>query len=160
MTLYNGTMNVTIISVGKQTTGELQSLIEKYQKRLSSDMRLDWVFLPHSSSKDAEVCKIKESVAILHLLKPQDSLLLLDEHGSQQTNEVFANTFQSLSSTQGRLVIVIGGAYGVTKEIERRANFVWSLSRLVFPHQIVRLLLVEQLYRTTMILKGHPYHHV
>lgn len=84
---------------------------------------------------------------------------MLDERGKQLTNQEFASTFERLVGAHGRLVVVIGGAFGVNDVLRNRASFVWSFSSLVFPHQLIRVMLLEQLYRTYMVLANHPYHH-
>ncbi len=156
---YNGFMQIVILSVGKQPEPAIQVLIDDYQKRLSSDYQLQWQYLGASKSSDALRCRNEESDNILKQITTTDQIVLLDERGEQKDNKAFAEVFERLASTQGRLVFVIGGAYGVNEVLRQRANFGWSLSKLVFPHRLIRLVLIEQLYRTAMVVKNHPYHH-
>ncbi len=100
-----------------------------------------------------------ESKRLLGLLKQKDYLILLDERGVQYTNEQFANHVARLQEYLKRAVIIIGGSHGVSKELHERAQMVWSLSPLVFPHELARIILTEQLYRTFSLLNNHPYHH-
>lgn len=90
-------------------------------------------------------------------LKPHDFVILLDERGRNLNSPELSRLI--LDHTDQHIVIIIGGAYGVTETLHRRADIVWSLSRLVFPHQLVRLMLAEQLYRTQEIARGGSYHH-
>jgi 23S rRNA (pseudouridine1915-N3)-methyltransferase len=152
-------MQIVIVAVGKRSEASIESLVLEYQKRLAKDYQIEWKYVPASSSSDSELCRAEESTAIFNQLKPNDQVILLDERGEQKDNQGFAEVFQRLASMQGRLVFIIGGAYGVSELLRQRANFVWSLSKLVFPHRLIRLILVEQLYRTVMITKDHPYHH-
>lgn len=151
-------MNIRIIIVGKRLGSELQAVADSYQKRLSPHANLDWHMLVPSRLPD-EAARNDESTRILAALKPNDIVILLDERGELMSNEAFADTYQTLASQHGQLVIVIGGAYGVSDELRQRAQLVWSLSPLVFPHELVRVILLEQLYRTYMVLQSHPYHH-
>ena len=90
-------------------------------------------------------------------LKPHDFVILLDERGRNLSSPELSRLV--LDHTDQHIVIIIGGAYGVTETLHRRADIVWSLSRLVFPHQLVRLILAEQLYRAQEIARGGSYHH-
>lgn len=156
--MING-MQVVIIAVGKESSQAVLKLQQEYERRLTSWADINWKLIPASRLTDIQQIRAKESEAILSQLKPNDTVILLDERGSQQTNEEFAKTFERLASAQGRLVVVIGGAYGVDETVRNRATFTWSLSLLVFPHQIVRIMLLEQIYRTFTVLHNHPYHH-
>jgi len=152
-------MQICIISVGKESQKELSALQNEYEKRLAPHASISWRLIPASRATDPEQVRSMDSEQIMAQLKPNDSVILLDERGHQQTNEQFALTFEKLSGTQGRLVFIIGGAFGVSEDVRARAQFVWAFSKLVFPHQLMRVMLLEQLYRTYMVQKGHPYHH-
>lgn len=151
-------MAVTIVAIGKKHEAWIEDGVKHYQNRLRKPFDVEWVLLPHSALNDA-AARQEESERILSRLNERDFVLLLDERGeaidSAQTARLLDTTF-----TAGRkVVIVIGGAYGVDDRLHQRADFVWSLSPLVFPHQLVRLILIEQLYRAQQIIAGHPYHH-
>ena len=152
-------MQIAILSVGKKPEAAVQALIDDYEKRLTHDYQLRWHYLTAAKSTDKQQCQNEESEILLGHLQPTDQVILLDERGEQRDNAAFAEVFEKLASAHGRLVIIIGGAYGVNEQVRTRANFVWSLSKLVLPHRLIRLVLVEQLYRTAMLSKGHPYHH-
>lgn len=154
-----GEMQLLIISIGKPPEPEIQQLIDDYQQRLSKHCIIKWQFVQASKSNDESQIRHEESMAILKQLQTSDQVILLDERGTQHDNQAFKDTFTKLSANQGRLIFAIGGAYGVSDELRQRANFVWSLSKLVFPHRLIRLILIEQIYRTVMITQNHPYHH-
>lgn len=153
-------MRITIISVGKKHMPELADAIAVYEKRLASKHKLIWKLITPAVANEAQQIK-EESQKIIDAIKPKDFVILLDETGDILTNQQLAKVFdttQSSGSTDN-IVFIIGGAYGVDGSVKSRANVVWGLSKLVFPHQLVRLILVEQLYRTVTLLESHPYHH-
>ncbi len=151
-------MAIKILAVGKKHESWVSDGIERYQSRLKKPYDVEWVLLPHSALQDIRA-REDESERILSRLNDREFVILLDEIGdeidSPQLSKLLDTTF-----TAGRtIVLIIGGAYGVDDRVRQRADFVWSLSPLVFPHQLVRLILVEQLYRAQQIAAGHPYHH-
>lgn len=145
-----------IISIGKKIEPELKNALESYSRRLQGRFRVEWVLLPNSPDED-DLARSHESDAILGRLRPTDFVILLDERGENITSPALSERLQANLGKD--IVFVIGGAYGVNDALRQRADFVWSLSKLVFPHQIVRLILVEQIYRAQTIMQGHPYHH-
>lgn len=150
-------MKITIISVGR-TSSDYQVKITEYQKRLSNQA-IEWLFISPASN-DVLKAKELESNQIIAKLKPSDVVWLLDETGEQISSPSLNNKINVLkNSSVQRLVIIIGGAYGVNNQLKQRATWVWSLSKLVFPHELVRLILVEQLYRASQIDRGTGYHH-
>lgn len=149
-------MNIKIVTVGNKPSKEITDLIADYTKRLPRNISVTWQYLKHSGASDAKSSKQQESENILRTISDSDYVILLDETGKQLSSTKLSDR---LFTTNKDLVFVIGGAYGVDNTIADRANFVWSLSDLVFPHQIVRLLLSEQLYRAYTISVNHPYHH-
>lgn len=150
-------MKIICLSVGKQHDADLAGYIKSFEKRLQH--QLIWEFISPSGHANSDQSRIIESEIILGKLKPNDTLVLLDERGRMPDNQQLAVEFERWTASHGRLVIVIGGAFGVTPALRARADYLWSLSPLVLPHQLVRAVLVEQLYRTQAILSGHPYHH-
>ncbi|PVX49228.1 23S rRNA (pseudouridine1915-N3)-methyltransferase [Hallella colorans] len=103
--------------------------------------------------------KQKEGSLLLKRLQPSDTLVLLDEHGTEFRSLNFASWLQNKKNTVRRLVFAIGGPYGFDQEVYQRANEKISLSRMTFSHQMVRLVFTEQLYRACTIINGEPYHH-
>lgn len=112
--------------------------------------------MPHSS-KPKSIAVKEESDRLLGRLSPDDFVILLDERGRNLSSPELSTVI--MEHTSQSIVFIIGGAYGVTDDVRRRANLVWSLSKLVFPHQLVRLILTEQLYRAQEIARGGKYHH-
>lgn len=143
-----------IITVGKKH--EYASAIANYEKRLRGSYTLDWQLIPHSMREGTEARR-DESDKILAKLAADDYVILLDERGQNLSSPALAELIER--SIAHNITFVIGGAYGVSDDLYERANFTWSLSLLVFPHQLVRLLLTEQLYRAYAITNGLPYHH-
>ncbi len=149
---------ITVIAIGKKHDSWVMDGIERYSRRLQGPWKIEWVLLPHSALEGAGA-RQEESGRILAKLDARDAVVLLDERGKSLTSPALTDSFQSLLSSGRRVVCVIGGAYGVDDALMARANLVWSLSPLVFPHQLVRLILTEQVYRMQSIAMGHPYHH-
>ncbi len=147
-------MKITCIAVGKKHDANLADAINEFEKRLNGFCDFSWQLVPTAS-------KEQESIAIERQLKDDDIVVLLDERGMQKTNQQIANKLEELQNqSTKRVVIIIGGAYGVTEALTHRSNYTISLSKLVFPHQVVRLIVVEQLYRCYSILADGKYHHV
>lgn len=149
---------ITIITVGKKHDPLLAAAIADYEKRLRAPFDSKWVFLQHSAAEGV-VARRSESRAILDTLKPADYVILLDERGKLLDSPSLSAKLADLAASARSIVIVIGGAYGVDEDLTNRANLVWSLSPLVFPHRLVRLILSEQLYRAQSIQTGQKYHH-
>lgn len=150
---------ITVIAIGKKHEPWLVEGIERYQKRLQTPFNLVWSLLPNSSQTDAVAAK-RESSDILSKLNPDDFVVLLDERGKMFDSPTLSRTLLIPLEQSKNVVIIIGGAYGVNEEIRGRADVVWSLSPLVFPHQLIRLMLVEQLYRAQSIHYNRSYHNL
>lgn len=151
-------MALHIISIGKKHESWVAEGIERYQSRLKKPYDLEWVLLPHSALNDA-AARQEESERILSRLDAHAFVILLDERGDELDSPGLARLLESKFTAGRSITLVIGGAYGVDDRVHQRADSVWSLSPLVFPHQLVRLVLTEQLYRAQQINSGHPYHH-
>lgn len=150
-------MKITILSVGKKPHGAEADVINQYMKRIQKPLHVEWKFISHQPG-DAEAAKKAESRAILDLLSEDDYILLLDERGRSIDNQTLARLLDPQAHTYN-VSIIIGGAYGVDEDVRKKADVVISLSSLVFPHKLVRMIVAEQMYRTQSILQGHPYHH-
>lgn len=151
-------MSIRIITVGKRHETWVVEGINRFTKRLKKPYDIDFTFIPHTTAGQQR-SRDEESAAISKQLRAQDHVILLDERGTQCTSPQLANRLQQLFDTSHRVVFIIGGAYGVNESLRSRANTVWSLAKLVFPHQLVRLMVVEQIYRAQEISAGRPYHH-
>lgn len=156
-------MKIHFWSVGKQHAPYVKPGIEIFTKRISHYYGVEWKIIPPaknvSSLSDTDLKK-SEARIILELLEPRDILIVLDEKGKQLTSEQLAELVQlNANNSIKNLIFLIGGAYGVDEKIIKRANHAWSLSKLVFPHQLVRLILAEQVYRACTISRNEKYHH-
>ena len=151
-------MPIRIIAIGKKHESWVAEGIQRYQKRLKRPFNIEWVILPHSSLPDGRA-RQEESQRILLRINASDYVILLDERGEFVDSPELSSLLLKIFEKSKNVVIIIGGAYGVDNTVMKRANFVWSLSELVFPHQLVRLILTEQLYRSQEIGSGNPYHH-
>ena len=142
-------MKLQIWSVGKSSESYVKTGIEDFSSRVRRYYPLEWTIIPlpkNSGQMPEADTQRKEGEAVLAMLKKDDYLLALDRKGKQVTCEELAGLIQSgANSSVKNLVFLIGGAYGLDKAVLQRANFVWSLSQLVFPHQLVRLILSEQM---------------
>jgi len=157
-------MKIQCWSVGKSHEPYVKDGINDFTQRINKYFKAEWQLIAapkHAASLSEKDLKIAESNAILPLLQKDDYLVLLDERGKQFTSPGLANFLQqrALESSK-RVIFLIGGAFGVDEQIHQRANYVWSLSPLVFPHMLVRLILAEQIYRACTILKNEKYHHI
>jgi 23S rRNA (pseudouridine1915-N3)-methyltransferase len=147
-------MKLVILSVGKEKDNLTQPLIKHFEMRILRYLPLEWVYIAHESTKE------KEGDKILSHLKKEDYVVLLDEKGRDIKSETLAELIENrMVDSVKRMVFIIGGAYGVSSLVEKRANYTWKLSSLVFPHMLVRVILMEQLYRAFTIIKGEKYHH-
>ena len=156
-------MNIKLIAIGKTDNKSLQTLIDDYTKRLSFYIKFDLEIIPDIKNVKnlSEIQqKEKEGELILSKVAPTDQLILLDENGSTFSSIKFADYLQKkMNSGVKTLVFVIGGPYGFSDEVYKKAQGKVSLSEMTFSHQMVRLFFIEQLYRGFTILKNEPYHH-
>ena len=156
-------MNIKLIAIGKTDNKALQSLIDDYTKRLSFYIKFDLEVIPDIKNvknlSEAQQ-KEKEGELILSKISATDQLLLLDENGSTFSSVAFSDYLQKkMNAGIKTLVFVIGGPYGFSEEVYKKAQGKVSLSEMTFSHQMVRLFVIEQLYRGFTILKNEPYHH-
>jgi 23S rRNA (pseudouridine1915-N3)-methyltransferase len=157
-------MKIQLWSIGKPHETYVKEGIELFTKRISNYYPVEWkiIAMPKNAGiMEPAMQKIKEGETILSNLQKEDYLVLLEETGKMLTSEQLAKQIEqrTVESTKN-LVFLIGGAYGVSDAIKKRANYSWSLSALVFPHQLVRLVLAEQIYRACSINKNEKYHHI
>lgn len=156
-------MQINLVTIGKTDNKNLITLIEDYKKRLGFYIKFELEIIPdlkkvkHLSEAQQ---KEKEGALILAKTQPSDVLILLDENGKQLNSIGFADYLQKhMNSGIKQLTFVIGGPYGFSDSVYKRANGKLSLSKMTFSHQMVRLFFIEQLYRGFTILKNEPYHH-
>lgn len=157
-------MKLQFWSVGKSHESYIKEGVELFTKRISNYFPVEWKILPSPKNaatlSEAEL-KEKEGELILSQLKKDDYVILLDERGKQFSSEELASFLQQRANeSQKNIIFLIGGAYGVSIDVLQRAQMKWGLSKLVFPHQLVRLILSEQIYRACSIIRNEKYHHV
>src|SRR5829696_3233924 len=155
-------MKIRFWTVGKDHEAYIKTGIANFTKRISNYYPVEWniIPVPKNAGMMSEMdLRKKEADMILNWLKKDDYLVALDEKGKQLSSEKVAAFMQSRANESVRsIVFLIGGAFGLDQSIIRKANFIWSLSHLTFPHQLVRLILAEQIYRACTILKNEKYH--
>jgi len=156
-------MKIQLWSIGKQHEAYVKTGVGEFTDRLNKYFSAEWEIIP--TPKNAAMLsqmdlKKQEAQTILEWLNKDAYVILLDERGKQLTSPELADFLQQRANESvKKLIFLIGGVYGVDESIFTRANYTWSLSKLVFPHMLVRLMLAEQLYRACTILKNEKYHH-
>lgn len=156
-------MKIQFWSVGKAHESYVKEGIEVFTKRIKHFFPVEWILIsPPKVSPSSSVDQIKkaEGEMLFARLQKDDYLIALDENGSAWSSPQLANFIQGKANEGKRnLIFLIGGAYGIDEAVMQRANEKWSLSKLVFPHQLVRLILAEQIYRACTIIRNEKYHH-
>ncbi len=156
-------MKIQFWTIGKAHETYVREGIEEFTKRISKYYPVEWKILPaarQTVNTSTIETKKKEALTIMNALLQDDYLVLLDEKGKQLNSPDLAKFIEARGNSGIRNVIfLIGGAFGVDDQIKNRSNFSWSLSMLVFPHQLVRLVLSEQIYRACSIIRNEKYHH-
>lgn len=156
-------MKINLWSIGKNHEPHVKLGVEDFTNRISKYFKVEWNIIapPKNAGLLSEAdLKKKEGEILLNLLAKEDYLVALDERGKQMSSGALANFIQQRANESvKRVVFLIGGAYGIDEAVLKRADYTWSLSQLVFPHQLVRLILAEQVYRACTILRNEKYHH-
>lgn len=156
-------MKISFWSVGKNNEAHIKPGVDEFTRRISKYFKVEWTIIPvpkNAGMLSEMDLKKKEGVIILDWLQKDDYLVALDEKGKQMDSEELAAFIQKRANeSQKDLVFLIGGIYGLDEIVLKRADYRWSLSQLTFPHQLVRLILAEQVYRACTILKNEKYHH-
>lgn len=156
-------MKIILAVVGKMSDGYLKKGIDEYSSRLKHYVPFQIVYINdarNTRNLSQEQQKIAEGRNILDSLEPSDRVVLLDEHGKQLTSMQFASYLErKMSTVSRRLIFVVGGPYGFSKEVYDRADELLSLSAMTFSHEMIRLIFTEQVYRAMTILRHEPYHH-
>lgn len=156
-------MKIQLWSIGKTHENFVKEGIDLFTNRINNYFSLTWNIIPgpkNAGQMEPPVLKLKEGEIVVSMLMKDDFLVLLDERGKSFTSEAFAKFLEQRTvDSVKNIVFLIGGAYGVSEEVKQRANFIWKLSDLVFPHQLVRLIATEQIYRACSIIRNEKYHH-
>ena len=155
-------MKTLLLLVGKTQNKHFIAGINDYAERIGHYMPFEIKVIPelrNTKNLSEQQQKTQEGELLLKQLQPSDTVVLLDERGTEHRSVEFADWLQNKQNTARRLVFIIGGPYGFSEAIYKRANEMVSLSRMTFSHQMVRLVFTEQIYRACTIIKGEPYHH-
>lgn len=158
-------VKITVISVGKLKEKYLKDAIAEYAKRLGRYCRLELLEVAdektpeHAGSASEEGVRAKEGERILRLLRDDAYIITLEIDGAQLSSEKLAERIEDLG-IQGKshIIFIIGGSIGLGEEVRRRSDFALSFSKMTFPHQLMRVILLEQIYRSFRIINGEPYH--
>lgn len=158
-------LQIKIVTVGKVREKYLQEGIREYLKRLGPFTRLEMLEVPDEpcperlSTAEEERVKAQEGERILRAISPQEYVILMDIEGKQLDSPGVAHMLEELAlSGRSNVAFIIGGSLGVSSSVRERCDLRWSFSKLTFPHQLMRLVLLEQLYRAFKISRGEPYH--
>lgn len=155
-------LNIKLISLGKLKDNHWQAAADEYVKRLSPYAKLDLISLkeePFRDGDDREQIKQKEADVLLKKIDQSDFVIALHERGKEMDSVKLAHWLEDQSSDGSQLTIIIGGPLGLHQSVLDRANLQLSLSKLTFPHQMVKVILLEQLYRAVTISRGKQYHY-
>ena len=142
---------IRIICGGKKNTGAFQEIIAEYEKRLRKPYDVHWEFY------DEE--KLARRLEAWPFDKSREYVICCDERGNNISSDEYSAILTGTFESGKNVVILIGGAYGFSDLVREKADFVWSFSKLVFPHQLFRCMVVEQIYRASQIAMGGKYHH-
>ena len=154
-------MKIKLLVVGKTSGSFLASLISDYHKRINRFVNFEIIEINNINIKKANSLEIqkKEGIKILEKVDKKDQMFILDEKGKSYNSIDFSKFIENrMVNSSKNIIFIIGGAYGFSKKIYSRSNSIISLSKMTFSHQIIRLFMVEQLYRALTIINNHPYH--
>ncbi|MGC1391398.1 MAG: 23S rRNA (pseudouridine(1915)-N(3))-methyltransferase RlmH [Bacteroidales bacterium] len=156
-------MKITLLQTGKTTNKHIEQLVDLYTKRIKKYSVFEIITLPdvkNTKNMPVQEQKNKEATKIIQAVVDDDYIILLDERGKELRTLEFSVALEKMFFLpKKRIVFVIGGPWGFSETVYARADYKMSLSKMTFPHQLVRLLFLEQLYRGFTIIKGEPYHH-
>jgi len=156
-------MKIKLVLIGKTDSDFLKKGIDEYTKRLKHYIGFEMITIPdikNTKNLSENQQKQKEGELILNQISAGDFVILLDERGKEFSSVDFSKFIEKqMISGLKNLIFVIGGPYGFSDDVYKKANSKFSLSRMTFSHQMVRMIFVEQLYRAMTIIKGEPYHH-
>ena len=154
-------MKIKMIYVGKSKKEYLKGSLQDFYVRIKKYISLEEIIIPDASGKGGDVKKrmISEGDSILDKIKDNEIVILMDEKGKRMTSRVFADYInEKMVYSRSNIVFVVGGAFGFSEAVKLRSNDSIRLSDMTFSHQLIRLIMAEQLYRAMSIINGHPYH--
>lgn len=149
---------IKIICVGKIKEDYLKEAIEEYKKRLSKYTKLEIIELQDINNNNINIILEKEKELILNKISEKDYVITLEIEGKELSSIELSNKIDNILITNSNITFIIGGSYGLHEEIKLRSNFKLSFSKLTFPHQLFRVMLLEQIYRSYKILNNESYH--
>lgn len=149
---------IKIICLGKIKEDYLTQGIKEYKKRISKYQSIEIIELPDEGINDEKVARRKEKDKILKVLNPKDYVITLEIEGEELSSTEFAKKMDSITSISSNITFIIGGSYGLDEDIKKVSNFKLSFSKMTFPHQLFRLILLEQIYRSYKINNNEEYH--
>ena len=148
--LNTNNMNIQCITIGKKHDESLRDAIEDYTSRIGHVAKFEWKIVDGTIADES----------LLKIIQPTDIVVVLHDSGKMWSTEDLPMFLEKQKNESvKKLVFIIGGSYGISEEVMKRANYTWSLSKLIFPHMLVRLIVAEQIYRAFSILEGSKYHH-
>jgi 23S rRNA (pseudouridine1915-N3)-methyltransferase len=153
-------MKIILCTIGKAHENYVKDGVDNFTKRIGRYFPVEWKLIAPSKQTEEAAMKREEGAAALSLLGKDDYLVALDERGKQMTSVQLSGFVQQRANESTKqMIFLIGGAYGLDEAVLQRAQYKWSLSLLTLPHQLVRLVLAEQVYRACTILRNEKYHH-
>ena len=156
-------MKLCFWAIGKANEEYVIKGVEEFTMRIQKYFPVEWTIYPvpkNAGKMNAEELKKKEAELLLAQIKKDDFVIALDEGGKQLSSMALSDFIQlRANESTKRMIFIIGGAFGLDAALLGVSNFKWSLSKLTFPHQLVRLILAEQIYRACSILRNEKYHH-
>ena len=156
-------MKLQILAVGKLRVPYFQAGVQEYLSRIGHMLPIEQIEVPGGTGEESngkgEGALSREGERLLRAIKPGTKIVTLDSTGKQMTSEMFSKWFQEeMGAATERIAFIIGGAWGLDKRLKEASSLSLSLSLMTFPHELARLMLVEQIYRALTLWKGHPYH--
>jgi 23S rRNA (pseudouridine1915-N3)-methyltransferase len=153
-------LKLLLIFVGRTQEEYLNEGIEEYLERISRYAKIDVLVVKNSAQKIPDKAMKEEEINIVSKISPGDYMVIMDERGSEINSRKFSDLMQKwIPQGKGRIVFIIGGAFGISPDLKAKAKYVLSMSKFTFTHQMVRLFLVEQIYRALTISRNEKYHH-
>ena len=156
-------MKITLLQTGKTTDKHISELVDLYSNRIKKYTGFEIITIPdvkNTKNMPVQEQKAKEATKIIQSVTDDDYIILLDERGKELRTLEFSGALEKMFFLpKKRIVFIIGGPWGFSEAVYKRADYKMSLSKMTYPHQLVRLLFLEQLYRVFTIIKGEPYHH-
>jgi 23S rRNA (pseudouridine1915-N3)-methyltransferase len=156
-------MKIALFQTGKTTDKHISELVDLYSNRIKKYTGFEIITIPdvkNTKNMPVQEQRTKEATKIIQSVTDDDYIILLDEKGKELRTLEFSGTLEKMFFLpKKRIVFIIGGPWGFSEAVYKRADYKMSLSKMTYPHQLVRLLFLEQLYRVFTIIKGEPYHH-